>query len=242
MAVCDRNLQHYAGMQTLLQQYVRLRGPALSPSEKAAVDAALGAIHDLVGAARIKTNEDGASVFVDGQTAGTTPLPDPVPLDVGHHTIRVAKAGFADASTTLDAVGGAEAVVDMTLAPTHRVAHLSVRTDKGASILLDGQVVGVERYEADVAAGPHDLRATEDGKTPATQQVDLRDGETRTVELTPAGGKAGGIPTWVWIAGGAVVAAGLVVGGVFLFQTHDEPGPPPAGNLGTIFLTSFGGR
>jgi hypothetical protein len=39
------------------------------------------------------------------------------------------------------------------------------------------------------------------------------------------------MPAWVWIAGGAVVAGGLSVGGYFLFKGGGDTYEGPTGNL-----------
>jgi hypothetical protein len=105
VAVCEKNLRHYARTQSLLEQYVRDVGARIQADDKAAVDAALAAIRNFVGRVRLAVSEAGASVSVDGQPAGTTPLAAPLVLDLGKHTLGVKKEGFAPAEQTVD-IGG----------------------------------------------------------------------------------------------------------------------------------------
>jgi hypothetical protein len=52
---------------------------------------------------------------------------------------------------------------------------------------------------------------------------------------TPAAAKDDkGSMTWLWIAGGAVLATGLGVGAYFVFKPEDEE--PVPGSLGTVEL------
>ena len=44
----------------------------------------------------IAVNEQGALVQIDGVVVGTTPLGQPLPIDLGEHSIRVGKPGFVD--------------------------------------------------------------------------------------------------------------------------------------------------
>jgi hypothetical protein len=80
---------------------------------------------------------------------------------------------------------------------------------------------------------------TEPGKVSFQSDVELRDGETRTVEVSLQDEKHGGA-VWPWIVGGAVVVAGGVVGGYFLFKPSDTTTPPPVGKLGGVTLSSGG--
>jgi hypothetical protein len=67
----------------------------------------------------------------------------------------------------------------------------------------------------------------------------VQDGQLTTVLVTlsrpPAQPK--GISAWIWLTGGAVVAAGLGTGAYFLFRPGDKGPPPPVdGSLGTVPL------
>src|SRR5271167_2120409 len=70
MAVCDRDLRAYARMQGLLWRYQQEAGSGMSAQQKADVEAALAAIHDLVGMLHLSVSEGGADVTVDGEPAG----------------------------------------------------------------------------------------------------------------------------------------------------------------------------
>jgi hypothetical protein len=87
MAVCARDLRSYAKMRGLLLDYERATGTSLRPERRADVDAALAAIHNLVGTWNVSVNEAGASVAVDGEPRGETPLAAPLVLDLGKHTL-----------------------------------------------------------------------------------------------------------------------------------------------------------
>ncbi len=240
MAVCEKNLRHYASMQSLLQRYVREGGAHLSAEDHTAVEAALSAIQSLVATLKITVSVDGASILIDGEGVGISPLSDPLPLDLGKHTLTIRKTGFETVERVTEAVGGAEAALSVTLTALRHVAHLTVTTDSGASVGVDGQLAGAGRYDGQLSPGTHEVTVTEPGKVSYKAEVDLRDGETRTVQVTLESAHHAAL--WPWIAGGAVLVAGAVVGGYFLFKTRDEPGAPPSGVLGTVVTSSFGIR
>jgi hypothetical protein len=234
MAICQKNLHAYARMQKLLLQYERDAGAAMAPDQRVLVDSALAAIAGLVGAVQITLvpagASDGATVQVDGEPAGTTPLRDAIIVDLGKHTIRVQKDGFDPLERTVDISGGGATQVSLTLAATVHDADLTVAAEDGATVSIDERVVGSGQYHAKVPAGPHAVRVTEPGRLPFSTELVLRDAETRTLEVTLREDRHALI--WPWVVGGVVVAAGAVVGGYFLFQPSNTTTPVPPGKLG----------
>jgi hypothetical protein len=80
---------------------------------------------------------------------------------------------------------------------------------------------------------------TAPGKKAYTASLDLRDGETRGFQVTLEDDH--GVGPWPWIAGGTALAAGMIVGGYFLFRPHDEPAAAPTGTLPTVVIPGFFG-
>jgi len=240
MAICERSLHAWARMQSLLRQYEREAGSALSNADKAEVEGALAVIQNLVGTIELTVSEPGATVAIDGEQVGTAPLADPIALDLGKHTIIVSKSGFDTVTQTAVIEGGNETAITIALVAQRHIAQLRVTSDEHATLSVDDKVEGLGRFEGQLEPGTHHLLVTESGKVPYKADIDLRDGETRTVQVTLEDEKHGAT-IWPWIVSGAVVAAGAVVGGYFLFKTKDEPGSPTAGSLspGIVTLSSF---
>jgi hypothetical protein len=238
-AICEKNLRQYARMQTDLLKFEREAGPTAAPEDKRAADDALAAIKKLVGGVTITTNEPGAAVSVDGEDVGTTPLRDPVVLDLGRHTFRAGKAGFEPAETVLEIPGGQNTSVPLVLAPIIHRARLVVSTDVDATVAIDGEVVAKGRFDGPLAPGAHELHLTGSGRKPYAAQFELHDGETRTLAVTLEAEHHGG-PLWPWIGGGAVLAAGAVVGAYFLFKPSDTTTPVPAGRFASVTTLAWG--
>ena len=238
MAVCARTLHAYARMQALLTQFRREAGATISPRDRDDVDAALAAIRNLVGSVRLTISEPDAAIAIDGEPVGQSPLSDPLVLDLGKHTVTVSKPGFASASRTVTIAGGSEAAVDVALVAHRPVAELAVAAEEGATIVIDGQVTALGRFDGPLPAGPHQVRVTEPGKLPYEAEADLRDGETRTMQVSLESEKHGR-PVWPWIVGGAVVAAGAAVGGYFLFRSQPAAPATPPDQLGQLQLSSW---
>ena len=238
MAICNKELRHYARMQSLLQKYSREEAN-LSPENRTAVDQALAAIKPLVANVQVTVNEAGAAVSVDGEAVGTTPLRDPLALDLGKHTLTVKKAGFETSEQTIATPGGGATSVAVTLAAQKHVAQLVVTAEEGATVFVDDKAAAQGRFEGPLEPGSHHVRVTEPGKVPYASDVDLRDGETRTVEVSLESNEHHAPLIWPWIVGGVVVAAGAAVGGYFLFKPSDTTGPAPSGKLGQVSFATF---
>ncbi|MGH7437814.1 MAG: PEGA domain-containing protein, partial [Polyangiaceae bacterium] len=240
MAICQKELHHYARMRSLLEQYLRDGAQITTAESQSAAQDALAAIKPLVASIHVTVNEDGADVSVDGESSGTSPLKGNVAVDLGKHTITVKKSGFDPFEQSLDMPGGTEATVAVTLKAQQHVGQLVVSSDPAATVVVDGRDAGKGRFEGAVAAGPHDVTVSETGKKTYTAHVELHDGETRTMDVTLED-ESHGMSPWPWIVGGAVVAAGAAVGGYFLFKPSDTTTttPAPAGMFGKVMFMTW---
>jgi hypothetical protein len=166
---------------------------------------------------RITVNEAGATVTIDEEAAGTTPI-GPQQVDVGKHKIRVTKPGFKDSVQDVVVAGSDGMDVAVTLVRDLHEGRLVVAAGAEDLISLDGKAVGRARWEGTVA-----------------------DGEVRRMQVTLNPLPQSQVARWLWIAGGAVLVTGAVVGGAVLFQPSDRTVPGSLNPPGKIQL-SFGGR
>jgi hypothetical protein len=233
MALCERNLRAYARTQGLLQRYKSESGAALSAEQNASIDAALSAIQNLVGKVTLSVSEAGATVTVDGETVGAAPLPAPLVLDLGKHAVSVRKGGFEPAEQSFDVAGGGATTLAFKLVAHALVAHLTVAAEDAATVVIDGKTLARGRFDGPLAPGTHEVSVTEAGKTPYAEQVELRDGETRSVEVTLQDEKHANA-IWPWVVGGAAVAAGAAVGGYFLFKSSSPDSATLGGQYATV--------
>jgi len=187
----------------------------------------------------VRVDVDGATVLIDGDAVGTSPLPRPVAVDLGERTVTVQKDDFVPVTRKVESSGGGTLAVTVSLVPIKHGGQLLVTSDADATVSVDGQVVGRGRFEAPLAVGAHDVRVTEPGKVPYESQVDVRDGERRTVDVTLQNQPHAAV--WPWIVGGAVIAAaGATVGGYFLFKSGTQASAPATGSLSTVQLSGWG--
>jgi len=230
VAAAEKQLRHYARVEVLLTEYLNMSGPTLSASDMQNALDLLETIKAFIADLKLNVNEAGATVSVDDVERGRTPLARALRVDIGPRKIRVAKSGFQDFVVTRTVVGGEEEVVDVTLAPVVHEGRLRISAPAGASVRVDGKLVGLGEWEGRLPSGTHQIEVSADKKQPWRSDGVVRDGQLTTVIVSlqaESQPEATGIPNWVWIAGGSVALAGLGVGGYFLFKPEDEGPPPP---------------
>jgi hypothetical protein len=128
--------------------------------------------------------------------------------------------------------------VAVTLAAQVRTAHLLVVGEPEVTVSVDGKPAGKGRFDGTVTSGSHTVLVTGPGKVPYRAEIDLKDGETRSVDVTLETERSGAL--WPWVVGGAVVAAGAAVGGYFLFKSEPQVAPRPPDTLGSLQLARWG--
>jgi hypothetical protein len=106
MAVCERGLHHYARMAALLRRFKDEAAANISDEDRGKVDDALAAIPKYIGQVTVSVDGAGASVTVDGEAAGVTPLAAPVSLDPGKHTVVVRKEGYVTVERPISVAAG----------------------------------------------------------------------------------------------------------------------------------------
>jgi hypothetical protein len=224
IAVSYRDLRAYAKMQSMLLRFEKEATGGISAEQKAEVDAALAAIHSLVGTVLVTVSEAGADVSVDAEPVGTTPLSAPLALDLGKHTLRVNKNSFEPAERTIEIAGGNELSLAITLVRQVRPALLRVAADPAATIVIDKTALAHGTFDGPLAPGAHELQVTEPGKKSYEARIVLGNGEVRTLEVTLE--PEPHTVLWPWIAGGAAVLVGGGIAGYFLLHQDARASGP----------------
>ena len=126
-----------------------------------------------------------------------------------------------------------ETTFTVDLVPEPRKSQLSIFVEGGGVIRVDGKVMGEDRFTGTVPPGEHIVHVTAEGKHPYNKDVLLAPGETREFHVTLES-ESGGIPAAVWIGASVVAAAGLGVGGYFLFRPTPQHPEADVGTLGQV--------
>jgi len=149
------------------------------------------------------SQSDRAEVLIDGIVVGEAPWTGEV--DTGQRRISIRVPGYAERTRTVDVKKGSMPAVTISMVGTDRRGRLQIRTGHDDNtISLDGRVIARGAFNGRVSPGEHTLRVARQGAEPYSVDFVIRDRETRTMNVALE--ESGGVPTWVWIAGGAVLA------------------------------------
>jgi hypothetical protein len=239
IATCERALRHYARTATLIEQFIASAAPLMSADFVAQARSTLAALREFYSPLQLDVRPAGTHVFVDGEEVGTAPLTAPVRVDLGKHTLRGTHDGFTPFESVLDVAGQNEMRVPITLLELSTTAHLAIAaSDPADMVTVDDNVAGSGQWEGDVGSGPHRVKVTAPGKKPYLAEIEVAAGEHRSIDVTLEAEH--GRTIWPWIAGGAAVVAGGIVGSYFLFKPGSSLTTPPAGSgASTIQLSSL---
>jgi hypothetical protein len=233
IAACEKNLRHYASVIRYVRQYLKDGAGLLSPADTAEGEALLTTIEPFTATLEMNVNEPDAEVFVDDVLVGTAPLKKPVIVDIGVRKIRVVKTGFDDYTKEIPIGGSPKVTLDVALTKVVHEGTLAVQARPGEEVFVDGVRVGMGAWRGVVASGGHTLRVTAPEMRAYQSEISVRDNETRTIAVTleKEVKPSSGVPLWVWIGGGVLLAGSASVAGYFLFKPDDKQPNVPVGTL-----------
>jgi hypothetical protein len=246
-AAAEKNQRHYARVEALIREYLA-KGGATTDAERADAQALIDTVRAFIADVRVTSNENGASVYIDDVQVGTTPLAAPLRVDMGLRKVRVVKPGFKEFAQSVEIVGGGQSNIDAQLSAETHQGTLRVVGGAGTTIRIDGKMVGMGQWQGTLPSGLHNVEITADHKLPYRSDSLVQDGELSTVQVTlqdePSSAPAQVQPSrdnsWLWIAGGAVLAAGLGVGAYFALKPENQGPPAPLeGTIGSVQLDLF---
>jgi len=233
MAACEKNLRRYTRVLDLVDRYLAGGESASIVTDEERNEARVfrAAVRSLVGEVEVRVNEPGADVFVDDELVGRSPLPAPILVDMGARKFRAKKPGFVEKTEPREIEGGQAIELRIDLVAEVHEGRLVVRAMPGDVVSIDRQPRGAGGFDGIIASGPHTIEVSAPGKKKKTLDVTVRDGERNVVEVEL---EREGI-RWPWlVAGGAVIAGALAVGGYFVFRPRDPSAT--SGSAGTIEL------
>lgn len=182
IAICEKALGHYARALPLVQRYLSEARAFISEADRESAEELANAIADFVGPVRIECSQPGATVLIDDEEIGTTPLTGATPVDMGKHKITVRKRGFRELTQQVRVLGPTpEQHLTFRLERDIPASTLEVTAGHGQTITLDDTVVGYNRWEGLVSPMKHRVRVSGAGYKPKEVQVDLSDGRRASV-------------------------------------------------------------
>jgi hypothetical protein len=246
-AVCERAMQHYARAVVLVRRYLDSHSRLITPEAAHNAQLFLDAAEPLTARLDVQSNERDAMVFVDDEPLGGVPLGPGARIDAGTHRVTVKKRDFNDYTVVLTVTGSAEVHVTAPLGAIVHQGRVVVRAGGADIIAVDGVAVGVGTWRSPLPSGPHSIAVTAPGSRPFEWQIVVAENQTRAIDLnavdvtTAASNRASapssaGIPTWVWLVAGGVLAAGVITAGFVALKSPDPPTGPMEGSVGLVQL------
>jgi PEGA domain-containing protein len=182
MALADRDQRRFARAVSLLQREQVEGAGVLSAEELTVVRRALAAFLPFTTLLTVDCDQPGASVFVDDAPVGTTPLAEPVRVDVGERRVSARKDGFRDASATRSAASGTPLSVVLTLEPRGKLV-VRARGVAAARVAVDGVEVGGAPWEGEVPAGAHVITVSAGGFVSKARHEVVARGATTVLDV-----------------------------------------------------------
>ncbi len=185
-ALSLRTLKRYAEAIEMNNELVQKFGPAMTPEDRKKVDDTLAELRAYVGEIDVESDQKDSVVVIDGQQRGTTPLPAPLVVNVGTHSVRVSHEGFEAHEEQLPVAGKQRKLVRAALRHLAQSGIIIVKEASGQilDVVVDGAVVGKTPWQGSVAVGMRSvaLRGEGDlGSLPGAATV--KEHETTTVTL-----------------------------------------------------------
>jgi hypothetical protein len=225
VAVCEKNLRHYANVLRLLTRYRDEGRRVIAPEQASQVEEILQTVRLLISTVHLYVSQDGATVFVDNTEIGKTPLTEPLLLDLGTRRIRLEKAGYRSHEVTQDFTGNSEVSIHVDMQREVSEGRLSITSEANATITIDGQIVGQGSFQGLLQAGEHLVMVTAPDMRPYSRELVIVAGQARALSVSLAPKDAGSGTTWLWVAGGVLVAGGIATGAYFLLKPSAAPQP-----------------
>lgn len=174
----------------------------------------------------VRSQQNGAEVFIDETSVGTVPLA-PQQLPVGEHTLRVRLPGYTDFTDVFSIDANAETALDVELLAIATVLNVA-STPSGAQVFVDDRFAGDTPTRVEVLEGEHSLRLHLPGYHDHLQQVTAAVGQAQELNLSLVALPADEDPTrveaaprnwyekpWTWVGVG-VAAVAVTVGVIIL--------------------------
>jgi hypothetical protein len=170
----------------------------------------------------IASTTDGAEVFIDGEKVGVVPLPGPLTISTGDHTVKVQKPGFAPLIDVFAVHKKHETRLEVELVPVSGVLRVRANVEQ-ARVFVDGKLVGDAPITVEIEVGERAIKVQKGGYKEWTGKVSSVAGQEAAVEVKleelPVGFNPYKPPPppppkwfekwWVWTVGGAAVVVAV---------------------------------
>jgi hypothetical protein len=175
VGVVEKLLTHYARAVAAWNRELTEGAGKLTPGEVTDIKNAIGIVQQFVTTIDVTANESDATLSIDDYSVGKTPFAGPVNIDVGKHTLKLTKTGFADGTQQVEVASGQKTPVTFKLEPLNKTALVSVAVGgaPAATIFIDGKDMGPAPFKGELSADRHTIEARAPSYVTVGQTVDV---------------------------------------------------------------------
>lgn len=218
---CERRTFKYGQALRTFAEYLKQGGAKVAAERRAAVAKEIEAIRALTAPVAVIVEGEPASITVDGEREGLTPLTDFIPLGPGKHVVRAEREGDVAEERTIEVVSGQAQAVQFKLRSLTRPVEVVIETrPTGALVSIDGDAAAAAPRTVQLKPGTHEVVAKLEGHSPARTDVVVQPGEPRSVklELLALAPVAVAAPSRPFpVLGVSLLSAGLIAGGLGVY-------------------------
>lgn len=217
IGLTERRLFKYGQAVRTLNRYLAEGGAKVPKDRRKDVEKELEQVRALTAAVSVGVEGGPATVFVDGEPVGTSPLTEAQLLSPGEHVFRAERTGARSEDKRLTLVSGTALRISLTpkqLVDDGPVLVSFESSPTGALLTIDGKLGGVAPTVVPLKPGSHEVLADLDGYATARTDVVVTAGQARRVTLTLEQSAAAAVEQRS--SRGKVPVVGIVIGGVGL--------------------------
>jgi hypothetical protein len=237
IGMTQKALFRYAEAVEWLEKYLA-ESTNLPPERRAEVLGIVNEIRALLAEVTVQVTPDNATVTVDGRGVGNAPLPKPLQIAAGNHTIEASAEGFVTQKRDVMISAGVPISVKLALKEIPRTGKVRVTsTIPQAMVAIDGKVIGAAPVETELVAGGHTLEVSAPKYELHREELVVAVGQTREVpvRLEHTIVKRPWYQEWyVWTPIAAVVAGTAIGLGVGLGTRQSPVEGTLAPNIGGV--------
>lgn len=165
-AACLVNLERYVEALEMYESALRDFAGKLKDDDKRDVLQVIKLLYNSVGTLEIVGSEPGATVQLDYLARGELPLPAPLRVSRGAHTVRVLKEGYDPFEQRLDVAGGTTAQVTARLHRIQETGTLEIAeaTGRALEVVVDDATVGKTPLRKELPPGDYQVRLRGEGE------------------------------------------------------------------------------
>lgn len=127
--------------------------------------------------------EQGAQIFIDGESINKVTPSERIPLSSGDHTIQVIRDNFQPVKQKITITDGNVNSVKLTLNPNF--SEVNIQSTSAAEIFIDNELMTKGVWQGKLSAGVHSLEARLEKCKTAKKDIEVVAGESQSIQLIP---------------------------------------------------------